>query len=132
MAMIRQLDMGWDSNGAQEFITQLRTNVIANTKADLEAHGQIMTALENGWIGENKDIFVTVDLDVLDTSVMPGTGTPEAGGLSFNELVDWFKYLSQFNIIGADVVELAPDYDTSGVSTAVATKVIRELLMIIN
>lgn len=58
MAMIRQLDMGWDSNGAQEFITQLRTNVIANTKADLEAHGQIMTALENGWIGENKDIFV--------------------------------------------------------------------------
>ena len=60
---------------------------------------------------------------------MPGTGTPEAGGLSFQTLIDWFKYLSQFNIIGADVVELAPDYDASGVSTAVATKVIRELLM---
>ena len=77
-----------------------------------------------------KDIFITVDLDVLDTSVIPGTGTPEAGGLSFNELINWFKYLSEFNIIGADVVELAPDYDSSGVSTAVATKVIRELLMI--
>ena len=78
---------------------------------------------------KNKNIFVTVDLDVLDTSIMPGTGTPEVGGLNFNQLVDWFKYLSNFNIIGADVVELAPDYDASGASTAVATKVIRELLM---
>ncbi len=80
---------------------------------------------------KDKNIFVTVDLDVLDTSIMPGTGTPEAGGLSFNELIGWFKYLSKFNIIGADVVELAPDYDASGASTAVATKVIRELLMIL-
>ena len=78
---------------------------------------------------KNKSIFVTVDLDVLDTSIMPGTGTPECGGLKFNDLIGWFKYLSHFNIIGADVVELAPDYDTSGASTAVATKVIRELLM---
>ena len=78
---------------------------------------------------KNKNIFVTVDLDVLDTSIMPGTGTPEVGGLNFNQLVDWFKYLSNFNISGADVVELAPDYDASGASTAVATKVIRELLM---
>lgn len=80
---------------------------------------------------EKKSVFVTVDLDVLDTSIMPGTGTPEAGGMSFNELISWFKYLKNFNIIGADVVELAPDYDASGVSTAVASKVIRELLMII-
>ena len=79
---------------------------------------------------KNKKIFVTVDLDVLDTSVMSGTGTPECGGFSFNELLSWFKYLKDFDIIGADVVELAPDYDTSGASTAVATKVIRELLMI--
>ena len=81
---------------------------------------------------KGKNIFVTVDLDVLDTSIMPGTGTPEAGGLNFNELVGWFKYLTKFNIIGADVVELAPDYDASGASTAVATKVIRELLMVLS
>ena len=79
---------------------------------------------------KGKKIFVTVDLDVLDPSVMSGTGTPESGGMSFNELAGWFEYLKNFDIIGADVVELAPDYDTSGVSTAVATKVIRELLMI--
>lgn len=78
---------------------------------------------------KNKNVFVTLDLDVLDPSVMSGTGTPEAGGLTFNELMDWFKELNGLNIIGADVVELAPHYDASGVSTAVATKVIRELLM---
>lgn len=77
-----------------------------------------------------KKVFITVDLDVLDPSVMSGTGTPESGGMSFNELMGWFEYLKKFDIIGADVVELAPDYDTSGCSTAVATKVIRELLMI--
>lgn len=80
---------------------------------------------------KNKQIFVTVDLDVLDTSIMPGTGTPEAGGFTFEELMGWIRYLKTFDIVGADVVELAPDYDASGVSTAVATKVIRELLMIL-
>ncbi|MFA7658898.1 MAG: agmatinase [Candidatus Gastranaerophilaceae bacterium] len=78
---------------------------------------------------KNKNVFVSVDLDVLDPSVMSGTGTPEAGGLTFNELMDWFKEIKGLNIIGADVVELAPHYDASGVSTAVAAKVIRELLM---
>ena len=78
---------------------------------------------------KDKNIFVTVDLDCLDTSIMSGTGTPEAGGMTFKELNEWFYYLKDFNIVGADVVELSPDYDASGASTAVATKVIRELLM---
>ncbi|MBP7211613.1 agmatinase [bacterium] len=76
-----------------------------------------------------KNVFITVDLDVLDPSVMSGTGTPEAGGFTFSELMSWFKKLNGLNIVGADVVELAPHYDNSGCSTAVATKVIRELLM---
>lgn len=78
---------------------------------------------------KDKNVFVTLDLDVLDPSIMSGTGTPEAGGLTFNELMNWFQGLKDLNIIGADVVELAPHYDASGVSTAVAAKVIRELLM---
>lgn len=78
---------------------------------------------------KNKNVFVTVDLDVLDPSIISGTGTPEAGGFTFNELMEWFEGLQGLNIIGADVVELAPHYDASGVSTAVAAKVIRELLM---
>jgi len=78
---------------------------------------------------KNKNVFVTIDLDVLDPSIMPGTGTPEGGGLTFNELMNWIKELKGLNIVGADVVELSPHYDASGVSTAVAAKVIRELLM---
>ena len=96
----------------------------------MKKHGTLVHKFEELDVLKSKKIFVTVDLDVLDPSVMPGTGTPESGGMQFRELIDWFKYLKNFDIIGADVVELAPDYDASGVSTAVATKVIRELLMI--
>ena len=96
----------------------------------MKKHNTLIHKYQELDVFRGKNIFVTVDLDVLDPSVMPGTGTPESGGLQFNELAGWFEYLKDFNIIGADVVELAPDYDASGVSTAVATKVIRELLMI--
>lgn len=96
----------------------------------MKRHNTLTTEFSQLDILKDKKLFVTVDLDVLDTSVMCGTGTPECGGLQFNELLEWFKYLKQFDIVGADVVELAPDYDASGASTAVATKVIRELLMI--
>ncbi len=80
----------------------------------------------------NRPVFITVDLDVLDPSVLPGTGTPEPGGLTFNEWHEWLLAFKGLNVVGADVVELSPHYDTSGVSTAVATKVIRELLLFSN
>ena len=96
----------------------------------MKEHNTLISKYSELDVFKGKKVFVTVDLDVLDPSVIPGTGTPESGGMQFNELVGWFEYLKDFDIIGADVVELAPDYDTSGVSTAVAAKVIRELLMI--
>ena len=111
--------IGIRSGMKEEFELMKRHNTLIHEYSELDGF-------------KDKNIFITVDLDVLDTSIMPGTGTPEVGGLNFNELVGWFKYLSKFNIIGADVVELAPDYDASGASTAVATKVIRELLMTMN
>jgi len=74
-------------------------------------------------------VYVTIDLDVLDPSIMSGTGTPEAGGASFSELLGAILSLRPLNIVGADIVELAPHYDASGVSTAVACKVMRELLL---
>ena len=96
----------------------------------MKEHNTLISKYSELDVFKDKKLFVTVDLDVLDPSVMPGTGTPESGGMQFNELIGWFEYLKDFDIIGADVVELAPDYDASGVSTAVATKVIRELLMV--
>ncbi|WP_432664830.1 agmatinase [Wukongibacter baidiensis] len=78
---------------------------------------------------KDKPVYVTIDLDILDPSIFPGTGTPEPGGISFNDMLDILKILNTLNIVGADVVELAPDYDPTGVSTAVASKVIRELML---
>lgn len=83
---------------------------------------------------KDKPIYFSIDLDVLDPSIMSGTGTTEAGGVTFNELINAIKEVSKLNIIGADIVELSPHYDHSGVSTAVACKVLREMLcaMLIN
>ena len=74
-------------------------------------------------------VYFTIDLDCLDPSVFPGTGTPEAGGVSFMELLQAIRTVSQVNLVGADVNELAPMLDASGVSTATACKVLRELLL---
>jgi len=76
-------------------------------------------------------VYFTIDLDCMDPSVFPGTGTPEAGGVSFLELLKAIRIVSQTNVVGADVNELAPMLDTSGVSTATACKVLRELLLAI-
>lgn len=81
---------------------------------------------------QGKPVYFTIDLDVLDPSVFPGTGTPEAGGVSFMELLGAIlEVAAGCHIVGCDVNELSPAYDLSGVSTAVAGKVIRELLLAI-
>lgn len=74
-------------------------------------------------------VYLTIDLDCLDPSAFPGTGTPEAGGVSFLQLLAAIRLVSQTNVVAADVNELAPMLDASGVSTATACKVLRELLL---
>lgn len=80
---------------------------------------------------KGKPVYLTIDLDVLDPSVFPGTGTPEPGGVSFSRLHEDVLSLKGLDIIGCDIVELSPAYDQSGVSTAVACKLLRELLLLI-
>lgn len=80
----------------------------------------------------NTPVYFTIDLDCLDPSVFCGTGTPEAGGVNFAQLLDAILTVSKTNIVGADVNELAPMLDASGASTAVACKVLRELILSIN
>ena len=80
-----------------------------------------------------KPVYFTLDLDVLDPSIFPGTGTPEAGGVMFEELRRAVTCVcSKLNIVGCDVNELSPHYDHSGVSTAVACKIVREILLALN
>ena len=80
---------------------------------------------------KNVPIYFTIDLDCLDPAAFPGTGTPEAGGVTFLELLEAIRTVAQANVVGADVNELAPMLDASGVSTATACKVLRELLLAI-
>lgn len=76
-------------------------------------------------------VYLSIDLDVLDPSVFPGTGTPEAGGVTFLQLLDAILCVSRLQIVGFDVNELSPIYDPSGASTALACKLLRELLLAI-
>ena len=80
----------------------------------------------------NTPVYFTIDLDCMDPSVFCGTGTPEAGGVSFMELLNAIITVSKTNIVAADINELAPMLDNSGASTAAACKVLRELILSIN
>ncbi|MCH5186441.1 MAG: agmatinase, partial [Oscillospiraceae bacterium] len=66
---------------------------------------------------KGKPVYFSLDLDVLDPSVFPGTGTPEFGGISFSELLNGIYKVCKMNIVGADINELSPVYDHSGAST---------------
>lgn len=75
-------------------------------------------------------VYFTVDLDVLDPSVFPGTGTPEPGGVTFDELRRAVTAVCrEADVVACDINELSPHYDASGASTAVACKIVREMLL---
>jgi len=73
-------------------------------------------------------IYLTIDLDCFDPSQIPGTGTPETGGVFFMEFISFLKKISHLNFVGIDINELAPRIDASGMSTVFAGKVVRETL----
>ncbi len=80
------------------------------------------------WIA-NRPIYVTVDLDVLDPSIFPGTGTPEPGGVEFARLQSWLVGLSDCEWVGWDVMELSPNSDSSQVSSIVSAKIVRTMIL---
>ena len=79
---------------------------------------------------EGTPVYMTLDMDVLDPSIFPGTGTPEAGGFDYRELVDdMVRIGGQLNVVGLDNVEFAPSLDPTGRSTALACTFLRECLL---
>lgn len=93
-------------------------------KFDFEGLEEVLEKLEG------TPIYFTLDLDVLDPSVFPGTGTPEPGGVTFDALRKAAeKVCSRANVVACDVNELSPHYDPSGISTAAACKIVREMLL---
>ena len=78
-----------------------------------------------------RPIYLTVDLDWFDPGVLPGTGTPEPGGFHWSEFAALVEELRHHRLVAADVVELAPQLDPSGVSSVLAAKVVRSLLLLL-
>src|SRR5699024_8109310 len=76
---------------------------------------------------QNKPVYVTLDIDVVDPAYAPGTGTPEPGGCSSKEILDVVKYFNKLNIIGLDLVEVSPTYDLSDRTSLLAAKMLREI-----
>lgn len=90
---------------------------------DLTAMPEALAALRG------KPVYFTIDLDVMDPSYFPGTGTPEYGGVTFKELMAAALAGCGLQVVGCDIVELSPAYDQSGASTAAALKLMREMLL---
>ena len=85
----------------------------------------------NGMLRHLKDkpVYISLDLDVIDPGLLPGVGTPEPGGLTFQNLISLFKGLQHLHIIGFDLVELTPDYDPSQISSVAASVILREMIL---
>ena len=81
---------------------------------------------------QGKPLYLTVDLDWFDPAVMPGTGTPEPGGFLWPHFAALIEVLQEHQMVAADVVELAPQLDPTGISSVLASKVTRSLLMLLS
>ncbi len=81
---------------------------------------------------KNFPIYLTIDLDVFDLSILPGTGNPEPGGVNFKEFIDFLEKIKDLNIVGCDVVELNPEIDKTGASSILSAEVVREMLIVLN
>jgi agmatinase len=77
----------------------------------------------------NQPVYITLDLDVIDPSLLPGVGTPEPGGFTFERFLSLLKELQSLHVIGFDMVELAPDYDPNQISSITASVILREMVL---
>ena len=120
----RLIQAGIRSGTREEFAWMREHDTLCPSHAHLLGRVQ---ALPN-----DRPIYLTVDLDYFDPAFVPGTGTPEPGGESFQSFVSLCEVLMRKNLVGADVVELAPNIDPTGNSDVFAAKVVRELLLILS
>ena len=122
----RIYQFGIRSGTKEEFNFALKENHTYMEVSTIDTFEDILKSLEKN------NVYLTIDLDVLDPSIYPGTGTTEPGGLNYNEFEKIFKILkdSNINLVGCDIVELSPDYDNTNVSTITACKILRELALV--
>ena len=119
------LQVGIRSGTKEEFEIMHNNNQLVNFCPGGNAH-----ELKQALLPYTKSpIYLTIDLDWFDPSLLAGTGTPEPGGFFWNDFEEILKTLKDFRIVASDIVELSPDIDKSGVSSIVAAKVLRSLIL---
>ena len=109
-------------SGTREEFTELQES--GRLMPSIDALQQALAPLKG------KPIYLTVDLDWFDPAVLPGTGTPEPGGFLWRDFAAVVDVLRGHRLVAADVVELAPQLDSSGVSSVLAAKVTRSLILL--
>lgn len=114
--------------GREDLVDDARLGFTVISTDDIEQHG-LTSAIERllARVGD-RPIYVSIDIDVLDPAHAPGTGTPEAGGLTSRELLSMIRALAATRIIGADVVEVSPAYDHAQLTAIAASHVTYELI----
>ncbi|MGL6107112.1 agmatinase [Romboutsia sp.] len=124
----RIFQFGIRSGTKEEFDFALENNHTYMEVESINTFEEIVKKLKN------KNIYLTIDLDILDPSIFSGTGTPEPGGVTYKEFQNIFTILKKYNIkiVGCDMVELSPDYDNTNVSTITACKILRELTLVLS
>ncbi|MCR4401937.1 MAG: agmatinase [Firmicutes bacterium] len=114
--------VGVRSGAAEEFLVARG----APHRVDGSVPAAVRTVVEE--IG-NRPCYVTLDIDVVDPAFAPGTGTPEPGGCSSCEILEAVHLLTQANIVGVDLVEVAPAWDRSDITSLLAAKIVREVVI---
>ena len=116
-------------SGTRDEFKELR----AESRLIPHTHGKPANKLREALIPFlNKPIYLSIDLDWFDPSILPGTGTPEPGGYSWQDFACVLDVLKEHKIIAADIVELAPKLDPSGISNILAAKVTRSVLLLLS
>ena len=78
-----------------------------------------------------KAVYVTLDIDVVDPAYAPGTGTPQVGGLTSMQILELVRALRGLQIVGCDLVEVSPPYDTGEITSLLAANLLFELLCVL-
>ncbi|AZR73814.1 agmatinase [Anoxybacter fermentans] len=113
-------------SGAPEELAWARKNTHLYRAKVIEAIPEVIKSVGN------RPVYVSIDIDVLDPAFAPGTGTPEPGGISSRELFNTLYMMKDLNLVGLDIVEVAPDYDPGKTTVFVAGKLLREALLIMD
>ena len=117
----RLSQIGIRSGTEEEF--KLAQEMRSTVSSDRKSLGAMVRRLGS------RPVYITLDLDLFDPGLLPGVGTPEPGGLTFQEFISLLKALQPLHVIGFDIVELTPDYDPTQISSVTASVILREMIL---